>query len=207
MLGGVFAGGPDVVPLLILWAGRLGLLVLLAAICWSDIRFRRIPNRLILAGLCAVLAWQSFALPGAGLFQDAGPGALGIGESLAGMAAAFTAFLVLHLMRMMGAGDVKLMALLGAAFGLHALPALLISVFLAGGALAAVRLVDGPRRRAVFSNLRIILYGSLARASLGGDAGPQFDPRTDSADRLPFALAISAGALLLAGLQLAGKIG
>src|SRR5690606_28411695 len=122
-----------------------------------------------------------------------------------GAAAAFAGFLLLYLMRTMGAGDVKLMAMLGAFFGFEALPALVLLVFLTGGVLVALRLIDGARRRAVFANLQLILFGRLAALN-GGGVGPPFDPRPDRADRLPSALALSGGALLLATLQLTGVI-
>jgi prepilin peptidase CpaA len=178
---------------------------MLASICMSDLRSRRIPNRLVLFGLLAALAWQALGPAGAGLFHPGVPGALGATSAFAGAAAAFAVFLVLHLMRTMGAGDVKLMAMLGAFFGIEALPALVLSVFLTGGGLVTLRLFDGARRRAVFANLQLILFGRLAALS-GSGVGPRFDPRTDSADRLPYALAISGGALLLAALQLTGVI-
>src|SRR5690606_17804506 len=120
-------------------------------------------------------------------------------------AAVFAGFLLLYLMRTMGAGDVKLMAMLGAFFGFEALPALVLLVFLAGGVLVALRLFDGARRRAVFANLQLILLSRFAALS-GSGVGPQFDPRTDSADRLPYAFAIAGGALALAALQLTGVI-
>ena len=196
---------PDFLTLALPWATRGLLLLLLTAICISDFRFRRIPNRLVLAGLLAALAWQALGPAGAGLFHSEAPGALGITSALTGAATAFAGFLLLYLMRTMGAGDVKLMAMLGAFFGFEALPALVLLVFLTGGLLVALRLFDGARRRAVFANLQLILFGRLAALSSGG-VGPQFDPRTDSADRLPYALAISGGALLLAALQLTGVI-
>ena len=184
------------------WVMRGMLLLLLLTICISDFRARRISNRLVLAGLLAGLAWQTLGSAGSGLFHPEAPGALGMGAALAGATVAFAGFLLLYLMRTMGAGDVKLMAMLGAFFGLEALPALVLLVFLAGGVLAALRLFDSARRRAVCANLRLILFDRLAAVT--GGVGPQFDPRTDSADRLPFALAIAGGALLLAALQLMG---
>lgn len=198
------AAFPDIAAQAALWAMRGILLLLLAAICISDFRTRRIPNRLVFVGLLAALGWQVLGPAGAGLFHPEEPGALGAASAFAGAAAAFAGFLLLYLMRTMGAGDVKLMAMLGAFFGLRALPALVLLVFLAGGVLAALRLFDGARRRAVCANLRLILFGRLAAVT--GGAGPQFDPRADSADRLPFALAIAGGALLLAALQLTGVI-
>ncbi len=201
MIGGQIAG-VALTPLLLLWFARLGLLAVLAAICWSDIRSRRIPNRLVLGGLGLALAWHAFGVPGSGLFHGANPGGLGIGLPLAGAAAAFGGFLLLYAIRMMGAGDVKLMGLLGAVFGLHALPGLVLAVFATGGALVAVRLLDGARRKAVLENLRTILFAAFS--SSAGTPGPRFDPRTDTADPLPFAVAIVGGAVVFAGLQLTG---
>ena len=201
-----FANAADSMTQATTWAMRGTVLLLLAAICMNDLRSRRIPNRLVLAGLLIALAWQALGPAGAGLFHPVAPGALGLSSSLAGAAAAFAGFLLLYLMRTMGDGDVKLMAMLGAFFGLEPLPTLVLLVFLAGGVLVALRLFDGARRRAVFANLQLIILGRFTALS-GAGVGPQFDPRTDSADRLPYAFAISGGALLLAALQLTGVIG
>lgn len=195
----VVAAGPDV---LLAWVMRLALLGLLVLVCAADLRVRRIPNRAVVAGLLVAIAWHGVAPAGDGLFDHDFPGGLGLAASLAGAAAAFTGFLVLYLAGTMGAGDVKLVTMLGAFFGLSMLPALVLAVFATGGVLVALRLFDGARRRAVFANLRIILFGRLA--TLAGGVGPRFDPRTDSADRLPFALAISGGALVTAIVQWSG---
>lgn len=192
----------DLIPA---WVLRFVLLALLAWICLADLRVRRIPNRAVASGLFIALAWHGLAPLGSGLFDRYDAGGLGIFAALAGAAVAFGFFLLLHLMRIMGAGDVKLMAMLGAVFGLSTLPVLVLAVFLTGGVLVALRLFDTARRRAVFSNLRLILFGRLA--ALDGGAGPQFDPRTDSADRLPFAFAIAGGALVTALLQWSGAVG
>jgi prepilin peptidase CpaA len=183
------------------WSARLVLAGLLAAICASDLRHRRIPNRLVLAGFAVALLWQAGAPAGPGLFHAVEPGGLGPGPALAGAAVAFGAFLALHLIGMMGAGDVKLVGMLGAVFGLKALPALVLSIFLVGGLLVAARMFDGTRRRTLLANLRLILYARLAAP---GGVGPRFDPRIDTADRLPFGLAICGGAALMAGLQWSG---
>lgn len=189
-------------PLILLsWTVRLALAALLAAVCLTDLRERRIPNRLVLAALALALLWHAGAPAGNGLFDLRQPGALGAGQALAGGAAAFGAFLLLHLLRMMGAGDVKLAGALGAVFGLAAVPALLLAVFAFGGLLVLARLGNSGRRRALVANLRLILFARLAGS---GGAGPVFDARTDTADRLPYALALAGGALVLAGLQMAG---
>jgi prepilin peptidase CpaA len=191
-------------PGLIAWPARAVFLVVLVAACISDLRDRRIPNKLVLVGLAMGLMWQSFGPAGTGLFDPARPGALGLGPALAGAAVAFAIFLILHLARAMGAGDVKLAAMLGAFFGLELLPQLVLSIFLVGGVLAGLRMLNSPRRRAVLTNLQLIFFERFA--ALGGGVGPRFDPSTDTADRLPYAFAISGGALLLAALCVSGAI-
>ena len=186
------------------WVVRAGVMGLLVAICWSDWRARRIPNSLVLAGLLGALAWHGFAAPGSGLFGSPGAGALGLPAASSGALAAFAGFLLLHWMRVMGAGDVKLMTMLGAVFGLHLLPLLVLLVFLAGAVLVAARLIDGSRRRATMANLRLLFCG--VKATLSSSPRLRFDPRVDTADRLPFGLAIAAGATALALMQLSGAI-
>jgi prepilin peptidase CpaA len=186
-----------------LWGVRAAFLSVLILICASDVRTRRIPNRFVAAGFAVALMWHAFAPPGSGLFDVVGAGALGIGPSIAGALAAFLLFMMLYWFKTMGAGDVKLMAMLGAFFGVGSLPVLVVSVFSVGGLLVLVRLVDGTRRRAVFTNLRVLAFGGLA--ALSGQAGPRFDAR-DTADRLPFALAIAGGAVALAALQWLGVL-
>jgi len=189
----------------LLWGARFALAGVLLLVGASDLRSRRIPNRLVGAGLAIALLWHAVAPAGSGLFDRHDPGALGLAASAVGAAAAFAAFLLLHLTRAMGAGDVKLMAMLGAVFGLGALPSLALAVFAVGGLLVVARLFDRERRRAVAGNLLTILVGRIAAVT--GASGPRFDPSRDTADRLPFGLAIAGGAMLLAVLQWQGTVG
>src|SRR5690242_11677682 len=80
-------------------------LVLGAAI--YDVRYRRIPNWLTVMGVAVGLLLNSFLYPG-------WPG-LRLG--LLGLAVAFGVYFVLYALRAMGAGDVKLMAAIGAMVG------------------------------------------------------------------------------------------
>jgi prepilin peptidase CpaA len=189
---------------LTLWLVRVVFVSVLVFICKSDLRERRIPNRLVGIGLAVALMWHAFASAGAGLFDAVDPGALGVAASAMGALAAFGLFIVLHLFRVMGAGDVKLMTMLGAFFGVALLPPLVAAVFAAGGLLVLVRLLDGERRRAVAANLRVLAFGGLA--ALAGHAGPRFDAKRDTADRLPFAFAIAGGAFAVAALQWYGAL-
>src|ERR1700751_1600311 len=83
------------------------LLMLLAVAVGSDLHSRRIPNWLVLTGLTLALAVR---LGGARAAQ--GYSAWGLGLLTGG-----GLFLPLYLLRGMGAGDVKLMAMVGAFVG------------------------------------------------------------------------------------------
>jgi leader peptidase (prepilin peptidase)/N-methyltransferase len=94
-------------------AGVVAMLVLLGAI---DLRWRVIPNRIVLPATAAVLAWQFAFVPDRSLEWIAA--ALG--------AAGFLALPSLIRPGSIGMGDVKLAALLGAALGAAVVDALLL---------------------------------------------------------------------------------
>ncbi len=88
------------------------------------------------------------------------------------------------------------MSVVGAFFGASAdawtqLLGVSIFVLAAGGVLALLRMAFSGSGAAVFANLRLILVGFSGR--FHGAAGPDFDPQTDSADRMPYAIAIAMG--------------
>ena len=71
-----------------------------------DVRYRRIPNWISVAGVLLGFALNSFLW-----------GWPGFRQSLIGFAIAFCAYLTMYALRAMGAGDVKLMAAVGAIAG------------------------------------------------------------------------------------------
>jgi prepilin peptidase CpaA len=158
--------------------------LLLAAVV-SDVRRRRIPNTLVLYGSLLGLALQSFTATGPGLLQGGG---IGFGASLLGGLAGLALFLPLYALRMMAAGDVKLLAMVGLWLG--AIPVLHAALWsmLAGGALAAAAMADGDTARRVGRNL-LALGGNATRRFLGGAAQPALVPT----GQLPYGLAIAAG--------------
>lgn len=120
------------------------LLVLLA--CGFDLRTRRIPNTLTLGAALLALSVHT-AIGGLGGFFTA----------LAGWATGLAVFLPFYLLRGLGAGDVKLLAAVGAWLG----PAMALWTALcgalAGGLLAlVVALAHGYARRAL-ANLGLLL--------------------------------------------------
>src|SRR5215470_13870464 len=95
-----------------------------------DFRFRRIPNWLTLGALAL-----GFAL------QVARSGAAGIPMALAGAALGLVVLLPFYVMHAMGAGDVKLLAALGALLGPQALLTVIVYAALVGGAISLVVMV------------------------------------------------------------------
>lgn len=185
------------------------LLSLLFAAIVSDIRTRRIPNTLILTGWALAFGWHLLGPSGDWTFDPARPGAAGIFGALAGLFALLLCFLPFYALRIMGAGDVKLMSVVGAFFGASVdawtqLVGVSLFVLASGGILALARIAFSRNGAAVLANLRIIFAGYAARASRM--PGPSFDGRTDTADRMPYAVAIATGTLLYLVAKWAGWI-
>lgn len=108
----------------------LAVLLLMAA--WTDIRTRTISNEFNAAiGLLAVAYWWVIGEP---LWPDV---AIRIGVALL----VFAVFAGLFVLRMMGGGDVKMIAALALWLPFRALTAMLTVMALAGGVIALVLLV------------------------------------------------------------------
>ena len=148
---------------------------LVAALIWAsvtDLRSRRIKNWLTYPAMVAGLTVNTVA-----------GGWSGLGMSAAGLMAAIAIMIIPFAMRVMGAGDVKLMAAIGALKGPHFLMLVVLYASIAGGLLALLYLA---RERRVGSTLRYIAYGWYG--ALRGN-GPK-------AGAIPYAPAIAAGALV-----------
>lgn len=158
-----------------------------------DLCSRRIPNKLVLLTLVSGLAWNALGPAGeaGGLFSP-DPGALGLLKSLLGVLTGFLLFLPLYALRAMGAGDVKLFAAVGGFAGAAATLNIALLVLLAGGVLAVIRMISVRHSRMALQNTLLIL-GQM----LPGSAGT-FDPKTHTAWRMPYAVAIGTGTLAYA---------
>ena len=150
-----------------------------------DLAVRRIPNRLLLAGLAA-----------AALLHLASPHPLSLlSTGLAGLATGLLLFLPLYLLRGMAAGDVKLMATVGACTG----PLLACKIALAsciiGGLMALVLIVAKGKAGAALANLWGLLRPMCMRA-IGVPLANE-PMRRASVGSMPYGLAIAAGTLAM----------
>lgn len=181
-----------------LWCLAALALALLIAVD-SDLRHRRIPNVLVVLMLFTGVA-LNFAGPvngGGGLFSYF-PGALGACGALLGAMIGLGLFLPLYLLRAMGAGDIKLMAAIGSFAGPSETIGLALSTLVAGGVLAVIRMIWLQSSGRALANI------SLAFNSLAGRSDKGFDPATQTADGMPYALAFAGGLLSYAYWRLTG---
>jgi len=155
----------------------------------TDLRGRRISNELTLASLGMGLLTHVIGPASPGGMFSGNPGALGVQGAALGALVALLVFLPLYAVRAMGAGDVKLMAAVGSFAGPVDALNLALFIFVMGGALALVRMWLGGSSHRVRVNLQLMLQPVWA----GGSRC--FDPATQSADRMPYAVAIAAGFL------------
>lgn len=164
--------------------GTLSILLLIAA--WQDIRHYRIPNNLVFPG--AIIGVLLHAL----LPQEMG--GLGFVTSLTGLGVGLALLLPLYLLRAMGAGDIKLMAMIGAFVGPTGMLIVTVYILLAGGVLAlGVVLVRGRLSR-LMENFKLMLLMRLAGSSMANISASGMLP--ESAGRLPYGVAIAAGTLV-----------
>lgn len=163
---------------------RYGVLVLMVTIAAIyDIQFRRIPNWLVLTGLVfSFIIHVTFnELYG---FKFWGYG----------MLTGFGLFLPLYAMRAMGAGDVKLMAMVGSFLDAGSAIGVVLTTLVVGGVLSiVVALRNGVLRQAI-SNIHTQLTLTMFKKLSGGTA--QLEQPPSSAGNLPYAVAIAMGTLI-----------
>jgi prepilin peptidase CpaA len=160
------------------------LLLLTGAAALTDFRTRRIPNALTGAGIVTGL-----------LLHTVADGWSGLGFSAAGMAAGFSLYLVLYAIRAMGAGDVKLMAAVGALAGTSAWFTIFVATAITGGIAALVLSVWKRRFHLTLWNVGVIA-GELMRLRAPYVNNAFLDVKDPAALTLPHAVSIAAGTLL-----------
>jgi prepilin peptidase CpaA len=129
-----------------------------------DIRTRKIPNALT----------GSMAAVGVGLAAS-GVSGVSIGASLAGLVVGLLLMLPGHVLGATGAGDVKLMAAVGAVVGIHGIVNAFLFTALAGGLLAIAVAIHRRRLTAtVTSTTRMLAPGGTRREIQGATKASRF---------------------------------
>jgi prepilin peptidase CpaA len=156
------------------------LMVSIAAV--NDLATRRIPNRLLLAGLAgALLLHLVSAEPGATLLS-----------ALGGMLLGLAIFLPFYLVHGMAAGDVKMMAVVGFFTGPTEAFQIAIFTWCAGGVMALLLILLHSRLRQAFVNVGHLLSGLVVPGTKLSDMKlPQ------SAGSLPYGVAIALGTIVV----------
>ena len=120
--------------------------ILLTLACFTDLRTRRIPN---------VLTFSAAA--GALLFHLATGGWAAAGSSLAGLFLGALLFFPMFALRGMGAGDVKLLAAIGAWLGPGQVATVALATSIVGGVVAVVVAVAHGYLRKALTNIYVVL--------------------------------------------------
>jgi prepilin peptidase CpaA len=158
-----------------------------AVACVTDFRSRRIPNVLTFGASAAAL-----------VFGVISGGAAGLGWSAAGWAVGCAVFLPWFLLGGMGAGDVKLLAALGAWAGPSTAVWMALYAGIAGGVFAIIVALSRGYLREMCRNLwGLLMFWRVA----GVQPHPELTLRTGRGPRLPYAFPITAGAVAVLWLR------
>ncbi|WP_421380777.1 A24 family peptidase (plasmid) [Paraburkholderia sp. DD10] len=153
-------------------------IALVIAAASTDIQCRRIPNMLVGVGLLGALLVQCWLRGFLG----------GVGAWLAGAVVGLVLFLPLYMLHGMAAGDVKLLAMVGAWIG----PLLVFQTALATCVIGGVWLLAlTARRRQLKKVVRNIL--SLVHPALRGGAAASIE----SVGSVPYGVAIATGTVVV----------
>jgi len=155
--------------------------------CITDYRSRRIPN------------WLTFgAATAATVFGGVVNGLPGVGLALGGLVVGCLLFLPWFLLGGMGAGDVKLLAALGAWLGPPLALWTALYAGIAGGIFALAVMVATRHLKEPLTNLwMLLMFWRVA----GVQPHPELTLRTATGPRLPYAFPITAGAVAVLWLR------
>ncbi len=167
------------------WATTVILVPATLLASWIDYSQRRVPN------------WLNAAIAAAGfMFQGYYFGLHGVWTACLGFVVGFGLLIVPWMMHGMGAGDVKLMAAIGAWFG----PWLTLISFAAGaligGVIAVIMIVSAGKARLAYANLATIVGKLQSRERIFSEYGSAKSFGTTSA-LLPYGVPLTIGSLIV----------
>jgi prepilin peptidase CpaA len=157
----------------------LALTTLLVLAGWHDWRMRLIPNTLVLWGLLTALVLSMT------------PRGIGLMSAMLGGMTGFLVFLLLHLFKMVGAGDVKLVTAVGMFVGWPDMAKVCLAILIAGGLLSVAWALWTSRWQTVWKNLQTGLMSQI-RSGLLPQIGQPLIAQV-STERVPYALAVGMG--------------
>jgi prepilin peptidase CpaA len=159
-------------------------LILLAPLAifviYYDVRYRRIPNVLVLATLIAGISINTFF-----------SGFQGTLSSVEGFALAFFPMLLMHIFGALGAGDVKLFGAVGAVIGVGLVPLAFVAVVMLGAVLAIYTMLRAGTVMTTLHGVLRIFVGILP-----GWEMPRFAMSPDRRHTIPYGVAIMLGSLI-----------
>ncbi len=158
---------------------EVALLALLVGAAIYDVRYRRIPNWLTVTGVLVGLLLNFLIGPPEG----------GILFALKGLGTAFFVYLALYAIRAMGAGDVKLMAAVGALAGVERWFGIFFVTALVGGCMALTMVAVRGRLKRTLWNVSFIL-------SELGHGRPAYAGKEELDVRSPRAVGLPHGAVI-----------
>jgi len=159
-------------------------LILLAPLAifviYYDVKYRRIPNVLVLATLLAGIA-----------VNTAWGGFHGTLSSVEGFGLAFFPMLLMHIFGALGAGDVKLFGAVGSVIGVGLVPATFVVVVMLGALLAIYTMLRAGTVLTTLHGVLRIMVGLLP-----GWEMPRFTMAPDRKHTIPYGVAIVLGSLI-----------
>ena len=165
------------------------LIVVLAAAVY-DVRSRRIPNWITVSGVALGLGLNSFLYRGL-------PGLL---FALKGLALGFGLYFLLYALHAMGAGDVKLMAAVGALVGWEDWFGIFIVTAILGGIMAGLVMVMRGRIKKTVWNLGYIL-GEMKHGRAAYVTREELDVKSPKSVGLPHGAVIAVGTVFFLALS------
>jgi prepilin peptidase CpaA len=160
------------------------LAALLATAAVIDWRTRRIPNWLTMGGTALALLYNAAS-------HGAGAGLL---PAIGGFALGMLLLLPLYALRVMAAGDVKLMAMVGAFVAAPAILNVVVCTFVAGG-LAALLFALYHRALGRLTGNVVEIVQTMAIGVMAGVRPAAALSKRESIGSLPYAVSIAAGTI------------
>ena len=161
------------------------MVLLLGILCPAvimDLREGRIDNRWILLSAAAGFVMQ---------IRVRGPA--GILYAAAGFGTAFAVLFVLFVFRMLGAGDIKLFCALGTVLGPAGILKCIAGAFIAGAAIALIRMISAR----IFRERFLYLFRYIQNTLSEGKIRPYIKPGLDRPENIHFTVPIMLSAVLL----------